>query len=418
MGALARYLSRPEVLARLELALRPGASSQEGQGLLSSTSADDFSSILGALSNEQVRQLLIRSRGSGDDPQYRELISCFPPEPVVIAVPPMLPEPLGREPPNTKLPPVDIAILTFREDEYRAVLDRFPAAEVDSRRRRTYMSDWVWNRHGLAFRVAIVRTAAQGPSAAQATAQAAIADLDPTWLLLAGIAGAVPSTEFTLGDVVVATTLHAFTVGAQLEGGRSEFSDQGGPMTRDMEDLVLMIPALRRELVGWDSPKSLTVDRPSVDLRPRLFYGSKEWRRKTKAGLQYNLARTTPIVTERAVASSGLLVRDPDLIAQWRSMARDVEAVEMELAGVFEAARQRAKEYPILAIRGISDVVGYDRDPGWTAYACHTAASFAVTFLSNMPWDRLRPKAARPKGRRTARKAGLTSRPAIPPAVF
>ena len=47
-----------------------------------------------------------------------------------------------------------------------------------------------------------------------------IDDLNPEWLMLVGIAGAIPSEEYTLGDVVVATRLHDFTVRAAIEGNR------------------------------------------------------------------------------------------------------------------------------------------------------------------------------------------------------
>ncbi len=40
---------------------------------------------------------------------------------------------------------------------------------------------------------------------------------------------------------------------------------------------------------------------------------------------------------------------------------------------------------PVLAVRGISDIVGFKRSPEWTSYACHTAASFLVALLRGYP---------------------------------
>jgi len=54
----------------------------------------------------------------------------------------------------------------------------------------------------------------------------------------------------------------------------------------------------------------------------------------------------------------------------------------MELGGVFFAARQIDREYPVLAIRGISDIVGFKREEQWTKYACATAAAFAYALVS------------------------------------
>jgi hypothetical protein len=53
----------------------------------------------------------------------------------------------------------------------------------------------------------------------------------------------------------------------------------------------------------------------------------------------------------------------------------------MELGGVFLAARQIDREHPILAIRGISDIVGFKREEQWTKYACTTAAAFAYALV-------------------------------------
>jgi hypothetical protein len=79
-------------------------------------------------------------------------------------------------------------------------------------------------------------------------------------------------------------------------------------------------------------------------------------------------------------------MKDDALWQEWQSHARQVEAVEMELAGMYVAAWTRRKIYPILVSKGISDVVGFDRDPGWTKYACETAASGALALLGLRPF--------------------------------
>ncbi len=55
----------------------------------------------------------------------------------------------------------------------------------------------------------------------------------------------------------------------------------------------------------------------------------------------------------------------------------------MELAGVYQAAWSSQK--PVLAIRGISDIVGFKRSLEWTSYACHAAASFTAALLRYRP---------------------------------
>jgi len=55
---------------------------------------------------------------------------------------------------------------------------------------------------------------------------------------------------------------------------------------------------------------------------------------------------------------------------------------EMESGGVYRAARERC---PMLAIRGISDIVGLKRADDWTKYACASAAAFTRAFLRTRP---------------------------------
>jgi hypothetical protein len=80
-----------------------------------------------------------------------------------------------------------------------------------------------------------------------------------------------------------------------------------------------------------------------------------------------------------------VLVKDDALWHEWLSRARQIEAVEMELEGMYAAARTRQRIYPILVSKGISDIVGFHRDDAWTKYACETAASGALALLALRP---------------------------------
>ncbi len=56
----------------------------------------------------------------------------------------------------------------------------------------------------------------------------------------------------------------------------------------------------------------------------------------------------------------------------------------MEIAGALRAADAIGNaNLPILTIRGISDVIGYKRDPVWTNYACQSAGAFAFGLLKS-----------------------------------
>ena len=92
--------------------------------------------------------------------------------------------------------------------------------------------------------------------------------------------------------------------------------------------------------------------------------------------------RARPIYAAGPIASSDRLVKDPELLIPWLQTARNLLAIEMESGGVYRAAQERC---PMLAIRGISDIVGLKRADAWTKYACASAAAFTRAFLRTRP---------------------------------
>src|SRR5688500_18292714 len=90
---------------------------------------------------------------------------------------------------------VDFGIITIREDEFAAVLDRFPP-EQHAEGRRLYSISHVLTAASDPYLVAVVRCPEQGTGEAQNVARDMIDDLDPQWLVVVGIAGGVPDDEF------------------------------------------------------------------------------------------------------------------------------------------------------------------------------------------------------------------------------
>ena len=78
-----------------------------------------------------------------------------------------------------------------------------------------------------------------------------------------------------------------------------------------------------------------------------------------------------------------ILLQDATLAEHWNRAARSAASVEMELAGVYEAVHEHQSDCRLVGIRGISDIVGYERDAAWTPYACRTAASFAHALIAS-----------------------------------
>jgi nucleoside phosphorylase/DNA polymerase III delta prime subunit len=289
----------------------------------------------------------------------------------------------------------DFAIISIREDEFRAVLRYFPPV-VECRGRRTYdISEFVGS-NGQTYRAALLRTAEQGHLSAQSATSDVIADLLPNWIVLIGIGGAVPETEFSLGDVVLASRLYDYSLSAALASGEKEHDVRGGPSHKVIQDLIVRLPVLEGKLAGWNEPTRLALNRPPLARRDNDLKGNENWRIRVEQALDANfgspeLASRPPRVVAAATASGNMLMKDPDVLGTWMQSGRSIKAVEMELPGIYEAARSVEGDIPILAVRGISDVVGLGRDPAWTEYACTTAASLARALLDIGLFD------ARPK---------------------
>lgn len=282
---------------------------------------------------------------------------------------------------------VDFGILTVRDDEFRAVLRRFTERLGDgcARGRRVYNVRTLQFSGGGAYTLAIVHCIEQGNGEAQHVARDLLEDLAPRWLLVVGIAGGMPSLEITLGDVVVSTHILDFSMEALLEGGVFEHAVTGGSVHHDAAIVAANLPALDDELGAWNSPESLGAPRPPVDLASSNFYGDELWQKKVLQSLEYHFSRAprSPHFTAGALASSDRLVKDTQRAKAWLLAARQILAVEMESGGVHRATYGR--NVPFLAIRGLSDVVGFKRDAAWTQYACDAAAAFARALLLTRP---------------------------------
>ncbi len=136
------------------------------------------------------------------------------------------------------------------------------------------------------------------------------------------------------------------------------------------------------ELDGWNADMAIgSSGSPWIVLRRRRVEEGRA--REDRAALRHRT--TTPTARDHlsAIASSDRLIKDADILQVWLKVARQVQAVEMESAGVYRAAQGR--QVPVVAIRGISDVVGFKRHADWTEYACHSAASFTLAFLRARP---------------------------------
>src|SRR5262249_39278858 len=153
------------------------------------------------------------------------------------------------------------------------------------------------------------------------------------------------------------TRIHDFTVEARKAGAAATYDVTGGPIDKALAALVTNLAAREDELGDWTAHLP---SQPPVSWRKEgQLYGPADWQRELREKLEHHYgpdaARRVPSYTAGSIASSDRLVKDPDLLIDWLKHARSLLAIEMESGGVYRAARDRC---PMLAIRGISDIVG------------------------------------------------------------
>lgn len=270
----------------------------------------------------------------------------------------------------------DIGIITMRDDELNAILTRLISNTTVPARttNRHYHTGNIGKR-----KVAVVRCLQQGNIASQSAVRDFLEDYPLKWILLVGIAGAPPSSDFSLGDVVVSSSIIDFCIEARLTGS-SEFAAMGGRLHPQAESLVASLNG-RRELRNWSNKSSLRSERPKVGkLSPTSLYGSKNWQSQVRDAIKHHFEEPRkPRIWTGPVGSSDRLVKNTSLARQWRKNHRDMAAIEMEAAGAYAAAHDKGVK--LIVIRGISDIVGLKRQAQWTAFACQTAAAFAHTLI-------------------------------------
>ncbi len=211
---------------------------------------------------------------------------------------------------------IDFGIISIREDEFRAVLDRF-APDRYAMGSQRYAIGAVRSNGGGHYNFASVRSVEQGQGHAQKVATDLIGDLEPQWLLVVGIGGAVPSMDFTLGDVVCATRVHDFSVRAVKEGTPDTYSAGGGPMHPEIHRLLASLPAIDKQQLGkWNSPEALGTPKPTLrvpGMNSDRYYGDAKWKAEVRRTLLHHFPRgqppRPPLVTSRQVATSDALVK-------------------------------------------------------------------------------------------------------------
>ncbi|WP_413098748.1 hypothetical protein [Streptomyces sp. Inha503] len=245
-----------------------------------------------------------------------------------------------------------LVVLTALDVEYEAVR----AHLVDPRPRLHPAGTLfeVGRLDGTPWRVALAELG-DGNQGAAVLTERAITMFGPRAVAFVGVAGALKG-DVQLGDVVMATHVYAYH-GGKDEDGEFHSRPRVWPVRQELDQLARMA----RRSGAWTE---LLRDRPPGAARPAVHL--------------------KPVAAGEVVLNSA----DSSLRRQLRRNYQDAAAIEMEGAGVAQAAHLNAA-LPALIVRGISDRADgrkYDADAEcWQSRAARHAAAFAFSVLRELP---------------------------------
>lgn len=298
----------------------------------------------------------------------------------------------------------DIAIITILPEEYRAALatlddghrpyrDPTGAPNAHGWRTGTLSPAPTEGPHGPPLRVVVAMLHDAGQASGQRGTRATIERFDPRYVVMLGVAGALPERGLGLGDVVVSSVIWNYEYGKIDRGYDPRLN-----YTYQVDGSLLTSAAAYATLGGgWTA--RLTAARPDgTAQRPRFTTG--------------------------AVASGDKVIDDASdwsVLAVLRTWPKLI-AVEMEGAGAAVAAREATesgRETGFIMVRGISDLIpdraleetastgGTATRDDWKPYAASAAAAFVAGWaIGGWPVGPRTPKpAAVPPPDTTSRRA-------------
>ena len=289
---------------------------------------------------------------------------------------------------------VDFALLTIKQEELEAILDKFPLADPEHivQGTREYNLSFVLLKMGT-YLVASVRARDQGNGEMETLVGDIFRDLNPRVIIVVGIGGAVPHADLTLGDVVVSMNVIDMRLGARDPDGAAPRAPRGGAIMKEIATMVANLPARRRLMTIWNEPPVLSKP-PSFDHRLALAQLEKDlgdvahpWYVRVKKALEHHYGAEhhirAPIQIDGTIASSDDVIKDWRVADAWLKNDRTIKIVDMESGGALRGANDA--KVPFLAIRAVSDIISIKRDEAWTVFACKSAAAFMHSWISAGP---------------------------------
>ena len=201
--------------------------------------------------------------------------------------------------------------------------------------------------------------------------------INPSIIILIGIAGAI-DRDLKLGDVVIANEINEFLASAK---------------TVNKDDAYIF----KYSGNHWKTTFSLAQLATNFEFAHKLFYIS--WTKKAEMSQkelnilpkQCQLFNQIPQILVGHIASGDVVGASKAYTIELQGIERKFLALEMEAAGVAQAAYGRANPVDTMVIRGISDFSDerkHDLDASqnriWRSYAMYNASNFLFEFIKSI----------------------------------
>ena len=236
---------------------------------------------------------------------------------------------------------IDVVIITALDKERNAVqryLDKFQQIESN-------IFNLPHNDTNSSYRVALLCVGKMGSVEAGIATTTAIADFNPSIVILVGIMGGVKGDDRNLGDLIVAD-----------------------------------------QIVGYEQAKINDID---IERRYEVHRPNNELLEATKNSVltisptvpSPNSQNTIPNIHWGLVASGEKVIADSKTIPELQKSWSKVIGVEMESYGVALAIYNAESRPRFLMVKSICDWANSEKNDNWQEYSADVAAEYVVSFL-------------------------------------
>ncbi len=261
----------------------------------------------------------------------------------------------------------DVVIITALQKECEAVLRHLGSyQEVRTKGRTFYRASIQSQKSNNSYQVVVLSLTTMGNYRAALATQQAISVWNPSYIILAGIAGGVQKGNSRyLGDLLVGEQIVSYEPGKQTEFGIQRRYEVYRPAK------ILLEAAKNLPLQEW--ALATIVPRPDGTTK-----------------------RVIPQVHFGVVASGEKVVADAALTNELQSDWSQLVGIEMEGVGIATAAYYADYLPGILLVKGMCDWADGFKNDDWQEYAADAAASFVIGLLKSEPFEsKLKPQPVR-----------------------